>query len=71
MTVPELREQYREVFGEETRSRHEEFLWMQVAWRIQANEQGDLSERARNRTAGLANDAEVRLLPPREGRPPW
>jgi hypothetical protein len=26
MTVPELRGQYREVFGEETRSRHREFL---------------------------------------------
>ena len=41
MTVPEPREQYREVFGEETRSRHKEFLWKQVAWRLQANEHGD------------------------------
>ncbi len=40
MTVPELREQYREVFGEETRSRHKEFLWKQVAWRIPANRCG-------------------------------
>ena len=40
MTVLELREQYREVFGEETWSRHKEFLWKQIAWRIQANEQG-------------------------------
>ena len=67
MTVPELREQYREVFGEETRSRHKEFLWKQVAWRLQANEVGDLSERALRRAAELANDADVRLLPPREG----
>jgi hypothetical protein len=53
-----LREQYREVFGEETRSRHRSFLWKQVAWRLQANEQGDLSERARQRAAELANDAD-------------
>jgi len=49
MTVPELREQYREVFGEETRSRHRSFLWKQIAWRLQANEEGDLSERALRR----------------------
>lgn len=69
MTVPELREQYREVFGEETRSRHKEFLWRRIAWRMQANEEGDLSERALRRAAELANDADVRLLPPREVRP--
>ena len=67
MTVPELREQYREVFGEETRSRHKEFLWKQVAWRLQANEEGGLSERARRRAAELANEADVRLVAPREG----
>lgn len=61
MTVPELRERYREVFGEETRSRHKEFFWKQVAWRLQANEQGDLSERVRRRAAELADDADVRL----------
>ncbi|NUN53627.1 MAG: DUF2924 domain-containing protein [Planctomycetaceae bacterium] len=61
MTVPELREQYREVFGEETRSRHKEFLWRRIAWRMQANEEGDLSERALRRAAELANDADVRL----------
>lgn len=74
MTVPELREQYREVFGEETRSRHKEFLWKQVAWRLQANEQGDLSERARRRAEELADDADVRVRAPkdafRDGSPP-
>ena len=67
LTVLELREQYREVFGEETRSRHKEFVWKQVAWRLQANEEGGFSERARRRAADLANDADVRLVAPREG----
>jgi hypothetical protein len=48
MTVPELREQYRP-FGEETRSRHREFLWKRIAWRIQADEEGDLSGVPRRR----------------------
>ena len=68
MTVPELREQYREVFGEETTSRHREFLWRRIAWRMQANEHGDLSERALRRAAELAIDADVRLVP-RPDRP--
>jgi hypothetical protein len=61
MTVPELRAKYREVFGEETRSRHKEFLWKQIAWRLQALEEGDLSERARRRAGEIANDADVRV----------
>jgi hypothetical protein len=65
MSVAELRAKYREVFGEEARSRHKTFLWKRIAWRIQALEEGDLSERARRRAAELANDADVRLLPPR------
>ncbi len=65
MTVPELRAKYREVFGEETRSRHKENLWKAIAWRLQALEEGDLSERARRRAGELANDADVRVRAPR------
>ncbi|MCE9634705.1 MAG: DUF2924 domain-containing protein [Planctomycetes bacterium] len=54
MTLADLRETYREVFGEETRSRHEDFLRKRIAWRLQANEEGDLSERAKRRAAELA-----------------
>ena len=31
-----LREKYREVFQEETRSRHREHLFRRIAWRLQA-----------------------------------
>ena len=65
MTVAELREQYREVFREEPRSHHREQLWRAVAWRMQANEEGDLSQRARRLAQELARDADIRVLPPR------
>lgn len=66
MNVGELAARYREVFGEETRSRNKDWLWKRVAWRIQALEEGDLSERARRRAAELARDADVRVRPPRD-----
>jgi len=65
MTVPELRARYAEVFGEECRARHKEFLWKRIIWRMQANEEGGLSERARRRAEELANDADLRMLPPK------
>ena len=37
LTVAELRERYVEVFGEESRSRHKDFLRKRIAWRLQAN----------------------------------
>ncbi|MBC8450730.1 DUF2924 domain-containing protein [bacterium] len=64
MSAAELREQYREVFGEETRSRHKGFLRKRITWRLQANAEGGLSERARRRAAELADEADLRLLAP-------
>ena len=48
-TLAALREKYREVFQEETPSRHREHLFQRIAWRLQALAEGDLSERARGR----------------------
>ena len=64
MTLADLREKYHEVFREETRSRHKDFLWKRIAWRMQAVEEGDLSERAKRRAAELANDADIRIRVP-------
>ena len=66
MTVGQLRIKFAEVFGETTRSRHKEYLIKRIAWRMQANEEGDLSERARKRAEELANDADLRVTAPRE-----
>ena len=66
MTVGELRAKYLEVFGEESRSRHKEFLRKRIGWRLQALAEGDLSERARRRADELANDADLRMRTPRD-----
>ena len=61
-----LREKYREVFQEETRSRHREHLFRQIAWRLQALLEGDLCERARGRALQIARDADLRTIAPRD-----
>ncbi len=68
MTVAELRERYEEVFGEACRSHHKQWLVRRIAWRMQANAEGDLSERARKRAAELANDADLRMKAPRQSK---
>ena len=65
MTVPELRARYTEVFGEETRSRHKQQLFRKIAWRIQELAEGGLSERAKTRAGEIANEADIRLRPPK------
>ena len=62
--VARLREKYREVFGEETRSRHRENLFRRIAWRLQARAEGDLSARARKRAQEIADDADLRKIAP-------
>ena len=66
MTVDQLREKFAEVFGEHTNGRHKQWLIKRIAWRMQANEEGDLSERARRRAMELANDADLRVTAPRQ-----
>jgi hypothetical protein len=61
-----LREKYREVFQEETRSRHREHLFRRIAWRLQALAEGDLSERALGRAHQIAQDADLRKVAPRD-----
>jgi len=64
MTTGELAERYAELHGQPCRTRHRAYLIRKIAWRIQANAEGDLSERARKRAAELANDADVRVMAP-------
>ena len=69
MTVNELREKYGAVFGEGTNARNKDWLVKRIAWRMQANEEGGLSERARRRAMELANDADLRTTAPKEKQP--
>ena len=65
MPVCQLREKYLEVFGEEARANHKQFLFRRIAWRIQALAEGGLSERARRRALEIANDADLRIRAPK------
>jgi hypothetical protein len=69
MSVNQLAKRFEDVFGEQCRSRHKRYLIRRIAWRLQANAEGGLTERARKRAEELANDAEIRVTPPREKNP--
>jgi len=69
MSTNELCQRYAELFGQPVRTRHKQYLIRKIAWRMQAMAEGDLSERAKKRAAELANDADVRLMPPRTSGP--
>jgi Protein of unknown function (DUF2924) len=68
LTTSQLRRRYAEVFGEPTRANNQTWLIKRIAWRLQELAEGGLSERARRRAAELANDADLRLNPPRPPR---
>lgn len=65
MSTGELAERYRELHGQPCRTRHKGYLIRKIAWRIQANAEGDLSERARKRATELANGADIRVMAPK------
>jgi hypothetical protein len=66
LKIPALKRRYRELFGEASKSSNKQFLFRRIAWRVQANAEGDLSERARLRAAEIADDRDLRLRAPRE-----
>jgi hypothetical protein len=65
LSVVDLRARYALVYGEATRTGNKVWLVKRLGWRLQALAEGDLSQRARQRAAELANDADLRLSPPR------
>ena len=67
LTVGQLRQRYDALFGEPSRSSNRRHLLRRLAWRIQAEAEGGLSERARRRARELADDARLRLSAPKEG----
>lgn len=66
MTTKQLRERYAAVFGEPTAANNRPWLVRRIAWRLQADAEGGLTDRAKARAAELARDADLRLTPPRE-----
>jgi hypothetical protein len=59
LTVSGLRARYAELFGDETRVGNKVWLIRRIAWRLRALDEGDLSQRARQRAAELVHDADV------------
>jgi hypothetical protein len=64
MTVHELRDQYRKVFGRETATKHKQHLVRRVAWRLQVLAEGDISHRARKLAMEIAARADLRVTVP-------
>src|SRR5437868_12340628 len=65
LSVPQLRARYAAVFQETTNANNRTWLVKKIAWRLQALAEGGLAERARQRAAELANDADLRANPPK------
>ena len=65
LTAKQLRDKYADLFGESTNANNRAWLVKSIAWRLQVQAEGDLSERARRRAAELAYDADLRLSPPK------
>jgi hypothetical protein len=65
MTTSELRARFAEVFGDQSPTWNRVWMLKRLAWRLQALAEGGLSERARKRAEELANDADLRLNPPK------
>ena len=53
LKTPQLKARYAELFGEPTRCNNRPYLIKRIAWRLQADAEGDLSERARQRAAEI------------------
>ena len=66
LNIPALRRKYHELFGEQSKSSHNKFLFRRIAWRLQANAEGGLSDRARRRAAEIADDSDLRTRAARE-----
>lgn len=60
MNVSALREEHCKIFGEEPASAHRQFLFRKIAWRLKADEEGGLSEAARELARGIARDTPLR-----------
>jgi hypothetical protein len=65
LSVGQLQARFAEVFGETTTARNKGWLVKRIAWRLQANAEGGITERIRQRVEELADDADLRILAPR------
>jgi hypothetical protein len=65
VNVSALKTRYRDLFGEDSRSSNKQFLIRRISWRLQAQAEGDLSERARRRIVEIADETDLHTRVPR------
>jgi hypothetical protein len=66
LSMKQLKLRYRELFDEDSPSSNRQHIYRRIAWRLQANAEGDLSQRALQRARDLAEDNQLRLRAPRD-----
>ena len=65
LNVVALQKKYQEVFKDASKSSNKQYLFRRIAWRLQANAEGGLSERARHRALQIADEADLRTRAPK------
>lgn len=70
LTSKQLRTQYQQVFGETTNVNNKVWLTKRIAWGIQVNREGDISQRARDRALEIAQTSDIRSTLPGPGNNP-
>jgi hypothetical protein len=70
LTTGKVAARFREIFGEHCRSNNKRYLLRRIAWRLQSEAEGGLSERAQKRAEELANVADIRITPPKATKVP-
>jgi hypothetical protein len=65
LNVIALRKKYQHLFGDQSRSSNKQYLFRRIAWRLQANAEGGLSERACHRAVQIADEADLRTRAPK------
>ena len=64
LTLQQLMHKHIELFGEPPGSRHKQHVARRIGWRLQVLAEGGLADRARRRALEIANDTDLRFLPP-------
>ncbi len=65
LNVVALQKKYQEIFKDASRSSNKQYLFRRIAWRLQANAEGGLSERACHRALQIADEADLRTRAPK------
>ena len=66
MPISDLKQRFEDVCGRQPRSSNRDWLIKKIAWRLQADIEGDLPERVRLRALALADDSDLRIRPTRQ-----